>query len=108
MVTMTINFNESKLNELGLTADTLLAPFNKHCEKHQVNRPAENIFEKDGEHGLASIGIIMYDIWKNDKLMSLIEDMYWEIDGQYEDLLEGAARWKERRKQWGKKKIKRS
>jgi len=97
MVTMIINFNERKLNEVGTTVELLLQPFEEHCRKHQIARLKVNIFEKDGKHALALIGIIMCQISENDTYLELMDSWYWDVDGKREDLLKGALKWKEKR-----------
>lgn len=88
MVIMTIHFKEHALSEQGLTAETLLGRFDAYCEKYKISRPQFNIFQKDGEHGVADISKIIFEIER--------ETWYWDVDGKREDLLQDAWKWSTR------------
>ena len=96
MVIMTIHFKEHVLSEQGLTAETLLGRFDAYCEKYKISRPQFNIFQKDGEHGVADISKIIFEIERETWILDLIETWYWDVDGKREDLLQDAWKWSTR------------
>lgn len=97
MVTMTINFNQEKLKERGLTVEYLLKPFESFCQEFAISRPQIHVFEKEGEHGFALVGKIMRQIIKNEDYLILVDSWYWDVDGEREDLLETAYKWRNRK-----------
>ena len=96
MVTMTINFKEEKLKELGYTAEQLLGQFDEYCSANDILKPQLNVFEKDGIHALADISKIIFEIEKNVWFLNLLDKWYWNIDGKIEDILEDAYYWSKR------------
>ena len=96
MVTMTINFNDTKLRKKGYTAEQLLSRFDEYCHECNIFKPRINVFEKDDIHALADISKIIFEIEKNALLLDLIEEWYWVIDGVKEDIWDNEyeATWK--------------
>ncbi len=88
-VLMHIRFNKTKLKYADTTADKILQKYNDYCTKHNIYRPQEDVFVATGEHALATIGNIMFDLGDSDFFLYVVDSWYWDIDGDYEDLLDG-------------------
>lgn len=93
MVSMIIHFDEKKLENEKYSVEQLLGAFDNYCSKNEILKPRINVFEKEGEHAVADISKLIFEIEKTRWMLELIDDWFWVINGKKENLLEDASYW---------------
>lgn len=98
MVSLTFKFNEEKVAEAGLTCDDLLVQMREHAKKYDIEEVEYGVFAKEGPDAVAVVGMIIPQIIRyNMKMVDLLDEWIYDINGRTEDCIDEARYWEKKR-----------
>ena len=85
MVTVTLRFNEEKLNKLGRTVDEMLEPIRKTLAHFHIEEIEQGVFRKTGRDALVVLDCPLRYIRKHLDYLDYLDDWLLNVDGNIED-----------------------
>ena len=92
MMKMTFVFDDDRLQQVGKTADEVIAPMRDHAKKWHIDEVAPYQFQKDGENAMCDLFMFIPEILEKDSdYYKNFSSWYVEENGQFkEDCIEGS------------------
>ena len=85
MVTVTLRFNEEKLEKLCRTVDEMLEPIRESMKSYDVEEVEQGVFRKTGRDAMVVIDWPLLYIRKHLDYLEYLDDWLLNVDGDIED-----------------------